>query len=346
MANPIQTSDNPNAPIFLQEFAGLVNTQSAERLGPADLTVAKNIDIDDVKQVHRRRGYTRKDTGMWHSLYKSADGRNFGVKDGNFGLIAADYSFTVLAAGGQRKLCYAEVGDTLYANSEDACFKLDLRTGTASGWGMLDGNGQWLSPVLTPTETLGEVSGKLLRNPPRAEYMTYFNGRIYMAAGNVVWCTELYQYDYIDATKNYFMMEGTVTGLGTVGEGIYVGTDKGTFFCRGTLNDMRKNPVVPDSVIAGSMIPANPQDYPDNSSKLAVLFLTSSGLCVGFDAGVCRNLTVNRFWFPDAVSANAVNRVQDGISQYISVVDSGGAPASNARIGDYVDAEIRRFRGA
>lgn len=345
MVDQVQ-SDNPNAPIFLQEFAGLVNTKSAERLSPADLQVARNIDIDDVKQVHRRRGYERKDTRAWHSLVTVADGRTFGITEGALYRIYPDYAVTLIASVGTKRHCFVEVGETLYGNSEDSQFKLDLVTETVSGWGALDGNGQWLSPVLNPTATLGEVAGKLLRNPPRAEYMTYFNGRIYMAAGNVVWTTELYQYDYVDATKNYFMMEGEVTGLGTVGEGIYVGTTKGTFFCRGTLNEMRKNPVVPDPCVAGSMVPGNPTDFPETGSKLAVLFLTSGGLCVGLDAGVCKNLTTNRFWFPDAVSANAVYRIQDGISQYIGVVNSGGAPSSSARIGDYVDAEIRRFQGA
>jgi hypothetical protein len=58
------------------------------------------------------------------------------------------------------------------------------------------------------------------------------------------------------------------------------------------------------------------------------------------------NLTEDRVWFPDAVAAAAMYREQDGIRQYVGVLNSAGGPTSTARLGDYVDAEIRRFRGA
>lgn len=341
--------ENPNAPVFLQQFSGLVNTRSEERLGPDELLVAKNIDIDDVKQVHRRRGKTLKAAGSWHSLWRSKLGDVYGVTDGFFGRIFPDYSFVTFQDNvGHDKLAYVEVLDTLYANSRTTSFKVNLRNAEVSPWGTLDGNGQWWSPVLQPTDTLGEVAGKLLRNPPRAEFMCYYNGRIYMGIDNVVWATELHQYDYVDATRTYFMVEGKVTGLQAVEDGIYIGTNKGTYFCRGTFSEMKMSMVLPDAVLPGSMVLGNPSDFPNdrNQTKTAVLFMTTSGLCVGFDGGVCRNITSDKFWFPEAVSASAVNRVQDGVSQYIGVVDSGGSPASSARIGDYVDAEIRRFNGA
>lgn len=82
------------------------------------------------------------------------------------------------------------------------------------------------------------------------------------------------------------------------------------------------------------------------SSKNAVLFMTDSGLFAGLDGGICYNLTQNRVLFPDAASVAAMFRRQDGINQYVGVLDSQGSPASAARIGDYVDVEIRRFRGA
>lgn len=342
--------DNPNAPVFLQQFSGLVNTRSEERLGPDELLVAKNIDLDDAKQVHRRRGQTLKDAASWHSIHTTSNGNVYGVRDGIFGRIKPDYSFSAIKADvGPHKLAYVEIDGMLYANSRTTGFRyFTPRDGDVLDWGDLDGNGQWLSPVLQPTETLGEVAGKLLRNPPRAEYMTYYNGRIYMGIDGVVWATELYQYNLIDATRTFLPIEGKVSGLQAVTDGIYVGSDKGCFFCRGSFGEMRITKVLPDAVVPGSMIMGNPADFPDTrgQTQACALLLTSAGLCVGFDGGVCKNLTSEKFWFPNAASASAVNRAQDGISQYIGVVDSGGSPASGARIGDYVEAEIRRFNGA
>lgn len=341
--------DNPNAPVFLQQFSGLVNTRTEERLGPDELLVAKNIDLDDVKQVHRRRGQTQKDASSWHSVITTTRGNVYGVRDGVFVRVFTDYTFEVLQSDiGPDRLAYVEVDNVLYANSRSTAFKMALATDTVSPWGGLDGNGQWWSPVLQPTETLGEVAGKLLRNPPRAEFMTYYNGRIYMGMDGVVWATELYQYDYVDATRTYLPVEGKVSGLQAVTDGFYIGSDKGCFFCRGSFGEMRMTRILPDAVVPGSMIMGNPADFPNARSETSAcaLFLTAGGLCVGFDGGVCKNLTSEKFWFPNAVSASAVNRSQDGISQYIGVVDSGGSPASGARVGDYVDAEIRRFNGA
>lgn len=341
--------DNPNAPVFLQQFSGLVNTRSEERLGPDELLIAKNIDLDDVKQAHRRRGQTQKDASSWHSIITTTRGNVYGVRDGVFGRVYTDYTFEALQADiGTNKLAYVEVDNVLYANSRSTSFKVNTLIDTVYNWGGLDGNGQWWSPVLQPTETLGEVAGKLLRNPPRAEFMTYYNGRIYMGLDGVVWATELYQYDYVDATRTYLPIEGKVSGLQAVTDGIFIGSDKGCFFCRGSFGEMKMVKVLPEAVVPGSMIMGNPADFPNTqtNTQACALFLTSGGLCVGFDGGVCKNLTSEKFWFPNAVSASAVNRSQDGISQYIGVVDSGGSPASSARIGDYVDAEIRRFNGA
>jgi hypothetical protein len=49
--------------------------------------------------------------------------------------------------------------------------------------------------------------------------------------------------------------------------------------------------------------------------------------------------------FPAGVSAAALFRQDQGANSYIAAVDSAGGPSANARIGDYVDAEIRRFQG-
>lgn len=340
----ILNPENPNAPILIDSFLGIKNIAGPERLSPNDLVAGVNLDIDDFNQVRRRRGRTKKIDGVFHSLTNTLGGDVFAVKDGDLVRVKTNYTLdTVLAGVGDARIAYVELGDTLFWNSRTHGGKINLDTKLNSGWGVLNEQSYWLSPVLQPTDTLGEVAGKLLRDPPRADYMTYFNGRIYMARGNVVWATELWKYDYVDATRTYMMFEGDVTGLGTTGEGIFVGTDKGTFFCHGTFGEMRKNPVDPNPVIPGSMVDAPDVRYPDSPSRRVVTFLTTQGLIAGMDAGMTRAITADRFSFPDAeLVPGAINRSQDGVSQYLATLNSGGSPAANARIGDYLDAEIRR----
>lgn len=340
--------DNPNAPILIQQFEGVKNTSTAERLGPQWFVTGQNIDIDDSKQVHLRRGRKLVKAGSWHSIFTVSDGMVYGVRNGSLGRVLSNYSHIPIVDVGPEKLSYTEIADNLYWSSRVKNGKLNIRNDTNSDWGALDGNGQWLSPVLQPTDTLGEIAGKLLRNPPTAEFVVYYNGRIYMAKDRVIWATELYQYDYVDATKTYLMFEEDITGLGVVGDGLFVGTTKQTYFLSGAFKEMRRIVANSSPCIKGSMIPAKLDDFPEHPMRanMAILFATTQGLCVGFDSGIYKNLTSDRFWFPDAVDAVAMNRQQDGISQFIAAFNSGGTPASGARIGDYVDAEIRRFQGA
>jgi hypothetical protein len=355
MAGP-QNPDDPSAQlpesVILQKFKGLRNTVQAERLGPEDLQRAQNIDIDNEGQVSRRRGFDRVATGSYHSLFNATFG-TFVVKNSALGYIDPLYSFTSLTTVGDDPLAYVEVGGNLYYSSADASGVVDSSYAVSS-WGASTSAGTWLSPVVNPTTYLGEIKGKLLGKPPMATALAYYNGRIYLAHETTLWATELFLYNYVDKTKNYKQFESKITLVGAVSDGLYVGTETGVYFLGGDrLDNLKMKKVSAAAAIPGSMvyvssdrvtsqIPGN-QPY---SSKLAILFLTTSGLCAGLDGGVCYDLTQDRVWFPASSSAAAMVREQDGVSQYVGVMDSGGTPASTTRIGDYVDAEIRRFQGA
>jgi hypothetical protein len=341
--------DAPSDSVLLQQFTGIRNTVGAERLGPADLAKAVNVDLDDAGQLRRRRGYTLVSAGVFHSLYRSDGGAIYGVKDGALGLINPDYTFVSLKAGaGDERIAYAQVGDRVYFSSPDISGQIDTTTNTVSDWGAVTDANTWLSPVVAPTETLTEIRGKLLGKPPMAGFLAYYNGRIYLAHGQTVWATELYLYNYVDKTRNFMMFEADITGLAAVTDGVYVGTETGVYFLSGAFGEMRRIRVSADGVIPGSMINASTEDIKKDTTSLsrsAALMLTRSGLCVGYDNGVFAEITDERVWLPEIESAAVLSRRQDGVRQYVAVANSGGTPASNTRIGDYVDAEIRRFQG-
>lgn len=97
------------------------------------------------------------------------------------------------------------------------------------------------------------------------------------------------------------------------------------------------------------MIVADPHTLVDQiaqRSRVALVYMSPEGVCMAMDGGAIVNLTRARVLFPKAERVNILFRQQDGVNQFVGVADSAGSPASNARIGDYVDAEIRRFQGA
>lgn len=341
---------DPNLPesVVLGRFAGIKNTVAPERLTGAELEKAVNVDIDDAGQVRRRRGVTLVSSGAFHSPYTFGS-YTYVVKNNALGIVYPNYSFTAIVTASSWPISYTPVGEQLYFSSFSHSGVL---TGsTVAQWGAVVG-GLWLSPVLDPTTTLGEISGKLLGNPPtHATSIEAYKGRIYMAVRNVIWATELYQYSYVDRTKNYMMLEHDITLMRSVGDGIYVGTVGGLYFLQGVFGQMSITQISPSPVYAGSavMIPANlvhPQakNGPVPTTD-AVVLMTEAGICACFDGGTVFNLTQGQVLFPKATSAVALFRQQDGANTYVAVADSGGTPTANARIGDYVDAEIIRFQG-
>jgi hypothetical protein len=333
-------------PITFNKFKGLRNTVTPERLGVDELARAVNVDIDDAGELRRRRGFTLVSSGDYHSLYREG-AKTFVVKDGNLCLLLPNYTTTTIKPNvGVDPLAYVTVGDETYfsSRSTSGVIKSD---NTVADWGERDEYGEWLSPVLNPTDSLPAVAGKLLAAPPLATALTHLNGRIYLAAGKSVWATELYLYNYIDKTKNFMQFEDGVTALAAVADGIYVGTESAVYFLSGPLNAMRRVKVFDAGVNPGSVVYL-PADLVRNDlpSKTAIMFLTTAGLCVGLDSGTCYNLTQTRVLFPSSNRTAAMFRQQDGINQYVGVTDSGGTPTTAARFGDYVDGEIRRFQGA
>jgi hypothetical protein len=341
--------------VTFAHFSGLRNTIDPERLSPQELARARNIDLDDADEAHRRRGYRQVVAGIFHSLFTTFEGKTVAVKDGVLSLINPDYSTVSLLSGvGPEPLAYAQVGETLYFSSRVVSGQLNLRTNVVTPWGQTGGNGVWFSPVVNPQPTLPAIRGRLFGAPPLATSLAYFNGRIYLASQTTLWATELYLYNFVDKTKDYKFFESEITAIGVVTDGIYIGTKSTLWFLNGTFLEMVRQRVLDVGVLPGTMVqvPAelvhpqvrlNPEQ--PVQVKPAVMFVTTAGVCVGLDGGQVFNVSESRFLFPDAVRGAAMFRRQDGINSFVSTLDSQGTPQATARLGDHLTAELIRGPG-
>lgn len=364
---PIQSQPNPEEEsLTLSKFAGLKNTVTPERLGPDELVRATNVDLDDVGQLHRRRGV--RQFGSWtnkaHSLFQAQDGRVFAAifSAGVWGLVWVKpdglHTGANMAVVTGRYISYTQLDGRIYYSSADASGIIDVsgEEPTFGPWG--SGPNFFYSPVVNPTATLPAIRGKLLGKPPQAHLITYSNGRIYLAQGKMVWWTELWDYNHVDKTRNFWQFEADVTMLASTTQDVYVGTTEGVYFISGTADKPVRIRVMDSGVILGSQVympaevgnPALMQKGPvgggqDSQALVSIAFLTTAGWCGGQDDGVVFNYTENKFIFPTpspTERAAAMFRRQDGMNQYLAVTNSGGTPSANTRFGDYVDAEIRR----
>lgn len=352
MANPNPPDNLPPESVIVDGFDGLKNTVSPERLGARDLETAQNVDLDDTGQVRRRRGYTLKDPAEYHSLQNSG-GKIFAARNGVFGRIRDDYSFLPLCTVGATPVCCTSVNEEVYFSSADASGVVRADD-TLIPWGLTDGQGQWLSPVINPTATLGQVAGRLLGDPPLATDIEAFHGRIYLAQGKTLWRTEPFQYHVVDRTRGFYQFEYEITLVMSVDDGLYVGTTGGLYFLGEERILMREfGSLKLDRVVDGFVVPGSgiglPVDMvrPDTMQQsvgtgTAVLFLTDAGIMAGFNTGETLNITRGRFVLPEMVKAAGLFRQDQGVNSYVAAVDSAGGPSANARIGDYVDAQIIR----
>lgn len=347
--------------VTFNKFSGIKNTVTAERLSMggrdasgkqlgAELADALNVDIDDAGQLRRRRGRTKVGNGNYHSLHQFEDYVCV-VKDGNLCRLFPNYTTAVLRFGvGQDRISFVKVDDNAYFSSRTTSGVLNLASSTVSEWGREStdgGAGRWLSPVISPTDDLPAVRGKLLGAPPNADYLAYFNGRIYLASGKTLWATELYLYNYVDKTRTFLSFEAEITGVGVVTDGMYVGTTEAVYFLSGPFGQMQRLKLADVGMVPGSLVEV-PADVVrgSSSSRNAVMYMTRLGVFVGLDGGVASNLTQSRVEFPSSTHVAPMYRLQDGMNQYVAVANNGGTPVAASRIGDFVDVEIRRFQGA
>lgn len=371
MAQPAPPPAQGDSAVF-RKFSGLVNTATPERMQPDELEIAINVDIDDRGQLHRRQGFRKVATGKFSSLFNSNERSIYGVVDGNLCLINPNWTTRLLQAGLQDDvpLAFVQIGDTIYWSCPIQSGKINQTLQQNSPWignivGPPPGPGVpalpagsfWLSPVVDPTSTLPPIRGKILSPPPFASCLAYFNGRAYLADRKTLWFTELYLYDYVDRTRDFFQFEADITMVGAVTDGIYVGTTEGVWFLAPAPRieghppgAMKRTRVMDSGVIPGTMcyLPAELANPPqvgldqDTPVKVSIMFMSQNGYCGGQDGGTCYNYTETKFVFPAGVSGSGMFRRQYGTNQYIAAINSGGTPTVSARVGDHLDATIRR----
>lgn len=356
MPGPPPDQEQQPESIALGRFDGVKNTVKRERLTQRDLMKALNVDLDDDGQLHRRRGITKVAGPAWHSLFHANNDNIYGVWNGDLARVFPDYSTSVLRVGvggdynvGLSGLAYAQVGAKIYFSSDTDRGIIDTTTDDVGDWG--SDPDIWLSPVVNPTATLPDIRGKLLGRPPFARAIAYYNGRLYLANKNLLWATELWDYNHVDKTRTFWQFEDEVLMVGGVSDGVYVGTASGVYFLTGaSLPEMRRVSVIDSGVVAGSMvyIPqeiANPENAPrERDVKMSLVFLTTAGVIMAAEGGEVMNLTETRHIFPSVKRAAGMYRRQDGYNQYVVVGDAGGTPVNSAAIGDHVDARIIRGR--
>ena len=170
---------------------------------------------------------------------------------------------------------------------------------------------------------------EFLNSPPTGQLIENYNGRIYIAAGDVLWYTNPYQYEHVDYRFNYMHFDGRISMLKAVDNGLWVGAGGLAHFVGGedALNEsapmgIRFSYAYP--AIEGTALVADGKLFGkgDIVGKVAV-WTSKNGICVGTSDGTLLNATEKRFK-PKDVSQGVATLVQSGdFNQYLLALNVG-----------------------
>lgn len=154
--------------------------------------------------------------------------------------------------------------------------------------------------------------------------LEYFNGRLYFAINNYVYCTKAFDVEHVDV--RYMVVAGfpeNVTGIGRVNDGLYIGTGKNTYFLRGTSPMPEDGGFEQTHISKYGMIPGTLARFQADlvqgvKGKDTVVFWTNDlGVHSGSDGGAYTCLSLNQITVPTGDAGAAMIIENNGIYQYV-----------------------------
>ena len=193
--------------------------------------------------------------------------------------------------------------------------------------------------AVTPIDNLG------IKAAPFGDLITYYNSRMYIADGNVLYASQPLSYEWFDIRKDFIQFSSDITMLMPVDKGIYVGLQNKLVYLSGgdissfSLDEkeichpvMYSNVQIPSGYIRIDNTPLGPK----------WLFTADEGIFVCMNQGVMFNVTAANVAFPTGAEGTAGFIQQDGINKYVSLIKDQNTEDQNASFSDMVTADVIR----
>lgn len=134
--------------ILYSSFKGLDNVTDPQSTNPSFLKKVENINIDKTGGLSKRKGYLKKDSANYSSLWASENGLGcYGTRNEDLIRLNDDYSFITLKSSvGLDKLSFDEIDNIIYYSSNNV--NGIIHNGLNKEWGIDKNN---LSPSLSIT---------------------------------------------------------------------------------------------------------------------------------------------------------------------------------------------------
>jgi hypothetical protein len=143
------------------------------------------------------------------------------------------------------------------------------------------------------------LSTACLSPAPAGRLIEYFKGRVYVADGDVVWFSEPFGYELFDLTTGYVRLDGPLTLLAAVDDGLYAATGEKTYFLEpgaaGAALNLRQ--AASFGALFGTQAAGVIHSGSDGAPRRCVYWVAANGVCAGLDGGSIVDVTAGRFHF-------------------------------------------------
>ena len=184
--------------------------------------------------------------------------------------------------------------------------------------------------ALKPAEG-ARPAGLLMAPLPGGHIVRFLNGRMLVAAGNMLYYSEPYQLGLYEPTKGYIQFPEPITMVEPCQNGFYLSADQ-TYWIPGDVAQAELLPVLPYRAVLGTSGPV-----PNTNS---VWWMSERGTILGTQDGQVQNLQEKNVAVDPALVGASLFREQDGMKQMVSSLFSPQSTVISAR--SFMDAEIVR----
>ena len=254
--------------------------------GLVDLAQAINIDIDKTGRISRRKGYTKKVLGSFHSVF-DADTFCLAVKDSVLSIIDKDYAVSsVLNMTTDYPVSYIKVLNKVY-------FMNSVQSGIIVDRSLYP----WVY-----TNFIGPTTVKTFSDPPIGHLIELYNGRMYIAKDDIVWYSERFNYNAYDLARSYIPFDLRICLLQAVKSGVYFGTEGGVYFLKGSTPQEFEFIKVHEGVaIEGTQVKIQDEKIgeTDLGGEIVLSFLSNKGICLATSEGKVHCITKTKIDIPE-----------------------------------------------
>ena len=291
-----------------RNFLGVNNMADPLRIpvgkGGTYLEVGENIDIDDEKMMHRRKGFESVLSGDVRSLW--SNGKYCFFCEGIYlKRLFEDYKTGILLSilKSEEKMNFIEADGTIYFSNRSIVGYIE------------DGQPH---PFPNPNFKFKKrmVGGHLIE---------FYNSRLYAAQGSKVFFSDATQPMRMDMRKNFLQFSGWITMIKGIKDGLYVGAGDDVFFLLGgdplLEGGFVYDKVTDSKVIEGSAISIEGEDVGPGLLGRTALWASEDGIYLGLPGGQVKEVTKGTYGVKDGEKATAIYKWDRGFGQYLCLYE-------------------------